>query len=377
MAVLHSHLGGFLLLPLIPGVSMGYLVRSGPDAAGPTSSHVQAGSTSVSLPRPEMADHLSSEARFEELLALLISWAADRPEAALDYAAKYLKSEQHKETANRAIISVWAKKNPAAAWKWLAAMEAPGVDQIETVLKEMGKVAPGDAWRCAITMAREQSGAQSVALQSALQGAVFFGDFKGALRMIADSDLPSIRLPDGVLPDKDSLAAFVVTDWARYQPDAALAWAQTLSGGPEAHEQTLLALGQSLVAVNSSSARDLAVRLPEGKIRQAMLTQTLMPWAMSDVLASRDWLRHFAPHPDFDEAAHDIAIMVLRGSHLDVAVEWAKSISNQQLSLDTLVEIMSRWIEQDREAGMEYLENPANFTPELRLQVRKRLPDES
>jgi hypothetical protein len=325
-----------------------------------------------------MVDRLSSEAQFEELLASLTSWAAEDPQAALDYATKYLKAEQHKERANAAIISAWAKKNPGATLKWLIAAGSPGSDQIETVLTEMGKAQPESAWPLAMTLAREQPGTGTIALQSVLRGTIFFGDFKRALRMVAGSDLPATSSPDGILPDKDSLSAFIIAEWASYQPEETLTWVRTLSDSPETHEQTFLALAQSLAAANPSAARDLTVGLPPGKIRQAMSAQTLLHWAMSDVLASRDWLKHFQPHPDFDEAAHNIAIAILRGeSHLDVGIEWAKSISDREQSLDTLVEILSRWIEEDRTAAIEYLGNADNFSPEQRSQIRKRLPDES
>ena len=324
------------------------------------------------------------EARLDELQTLLLTCSENDPLAALAYVREQFRVEAHKEKLTNAVLAAWAKREPAAAWQWIAKDDAnPPGTEVETVLQEMGKTDPQGAWQAALDHARKNATEAALALGAALKGMTYAGHFETALRLIDTADLPtSAANPDRPesLPIKDALAAAVTAEWGRYQPDAAKRWALALPEDTVAHYEQ--ALGNLITlwidGLDHRAAADRVSHLPAGKLRQLAFKSTLRVWlAEGEIDQIADWLGTIEPQADFDLFLSETLMSErVREGKPRLGIRWAKAIHDPELRLQGLTEIITKWAEWDRAAALAYLQASPDLPAETRQEVRRRVEKE-
>ncbi len=330
-----------------------------------------------------LGSDIPSEARLDEVQALLLRWAESDPRAALAYADAQFTAMSVKERFVTVLLAAWAKREPLAAWQWLqataAGVKVPGA-QIEVVLQEMGKTDPAAAWQAALEQARKIPSEAPSALGAALKGMMYAGHFESALRFVEGADL-SANSATGDQPDtasmKDSLAALITAEWGRYQPSAAQRWAFSLPDAAVAHYEQ--ALGNLITlwvdGLDRRAAADRVAHLPPGKLRQLATKSTLRLWlAEGEIDQITDWLGTIEPHADFDGFLYETLMSErVREGNARIAIRWAKALHDPELRVQGLTEIMTKWAEWDRSAAFAYLQTSAELPAETRQEVRRRL----
>ena len=313
---------------------------------------------------------LTSEAGLDEFIATLIAWAATDPAGALEYARQHLDRDGQ-DAAYRGILAAWATRAPQAAWQWACTHDADNALHIDPVLTTVGKTNPDLAWKFATEFGQKYPATANLAYSSALVGITFAGDYAAATRLIEQAKLPAA--PDGT-DGKYDLASVLVSQWARYEPDRAAAWAQTLPASSIAHERSLVNLSQAWAEVDPRRAVDYATKLPAGAERGMVITQTLTSWLDHDLSAASGWINERPADPDFDNAVYQIATdpRVVDRDPL-TALSWANSLTDVVRRQWSIGAILQSWQQRDPAAARRYLESSSELTAEMRVELLEQL----
>jgi hypothetical protein len=309
-----------------------------------------------------LAQNITSAAGWDELLKALAAWAAIDPKAALDYVKSFAPERQHSATS--AILSVWTKHDPKAAWKWASEKDPANAPYIDAVLTELGKTNADLAWSFADKFARDYPHAAEYAYTNALMGIIHSGNFEDAVALIQQVKLPAS--PDR-LTGQYQLADALASHWARFEPEKAAAWVRSWPEGI-AQRHVLMQVSQAWSEADPERAAEFAKALPPGDLRKMAVTQTVTSWLANEPGKASEWMDRYEPSPDFDNAVYVLATAPGTLRNPDTAISWADSITDRELRLQALHTILTDWAKRDRAAVTEYLSNTTQLPAETRTQ---------
>jgi hypothetical protein len=289
---------------------------------------------------------------------MIEQWAVTAPEAALEYARQNLKGERQSQAVGRVLTS-WAKHAPAAAWQWARKQGAGDVRHAQLVMEEMARNAPVVAARYATEFAHQEPGEARAMAQVAIRGMMYDGNFDAARQFVAAVPLSSSE-------DQVTLISSLAEQWARHDPEHAMAWARTLPDGP-GRTQALASLGDAWAETDPARAAAFADQLPAGQARQMALQQAVNHWNLTDPTAVNEWMSHATPSPDFDQAVAALASQPgMMQQHVEQSLAWATSISDPSLRLSTMRDVVADWAIRDRPAAINYIQTAPRLSAETR-----------
>jgi len=166
-----------------------------------------------------------------------------------------------------------------------------------------------------------------------------------------------------------SARSWLVEKDAESDAQAALAKFQELQkSGAEAKEiaNTANTIAANLARQNLTAARDWAVNLPPGPIREQVVPPMLSRWVEQDSGAASAWISTLPAGKERDESSETLANAIQRSDPAS-AFEWARNIQNESRRNSVLENVYSTWREQDAEAAKA----AANALPP---EIRQNLP---
>ena len=319
----------------------------------------------VSLLSQRVVRAVGSLAAEDERQHLIDQWAAADPRAALDFARTQLKGDRQAQAIS-AIISIWGKNDPAAAWKWVSTEMPTASHLFDALLEVFGRNSPELAAQYATTQALAHPEAALEVNLAALLGVTYTGNFAAARAIIdrnASSD-PELR---------KTLSNFVAGQWARFAPVEAKAWVMSLPEG-EQRNQALIGLGESWSEADPAGAAAFAAELPEGEPRSLAMRQSISKWVQSDPDAARAWVMQTNQYQDFDTAMEAIATQSnFMYREPAKAMVWATGIFNDAERVKTMSVVLHNWYSIDSKAATDYLQSSPEFTPEKRAELLRQL----
>lgn len=238
------------------------------------------------------------------LAQIAAAWAAQDPQGAIAQAD--LLSDQLESQFLTSLFREWARLDPAAYLDWLGSATSPPTQAIVGL-----ELVAGTDPELVLGIANGMSGdAARFARQMAMR-ALAAADPEAAMARAA-------ALPIG--PDRDSILMGVGAAVARHDPDAALAWVQTVSP----RSPNLMQIVMSSVAqFHPERALDLLENPPPG------IDSRLLPLLVSSTMA-RD-----------PEQARVLADRLLAGDSLQAA--------------SMLSDLVGNWMQQDPESALEWV----------------------
>lgn len=333
-------------------------------AQAPSLPAVASSSKSADFARLAAAPALSLAAE-EERQHLIEQWAEIDPRAAIAFARTQLTGDRQAQAVS-AVIAIWGKNDPAAAWAWVGKEMPTATYHFDTLLEVFGKQSTELAAQYAAQYAFSHPDAAIEVNLAALMGVTYRGDFSGALTFIK-TNAPL----DPVL--RANLNNFLAGQWGRVAPTAAAAWVMSLPEGTE-RAQALIGLGESWSDVDPAGAAAFASNLPEGESRSLAMRQAIGKWVTADPNAAREWVMKSNATQDFDTALEAIAtqnnFMSREPAH---AAVWATGIFDEKLRAKTLGTVLFNWYMVDQKAATAYLMSSPEFTPEQRTEMLKKL----
>lgn len=300
----------------------------------------------------------------EERQQAIERWAEVDPRAAIDFARSKLKGDRQAQ-ATAAVLAIWGKNDPDAAWNWVSTEMPSATHHFDTLLEVFGRNSTELAGRYAAKFAAVHPEAALEVHLAALLGVTHRGDFVGARALAENSALDAAS--------RATLNNFIAGQWARFAPEDAKAWVMTLPAGPQ-REQALVGLGESWSEVDPAAAASFAVSLPAGATRTLAMRQAIAKWVMTDPEAARAWVMNTHWHEDFDQAVGSIATdpnLVNRDPAR--ALKWAGAIFDDALRSRSVGAILHNWYPADPAAATAYVQASPEFTPEQRADLLGRL----
>lgn len=302
----------------------------------------------------------------DERQKVIEQWAEQDPLGAIQFARTKLKGDRQAQALS-AVLAIWGKNDPAAAWAWVGATMPTATHHFDTLLEAFGKTSAATAAQYVNEFVRQHPAAALEVNLAALLGITYSGDFAAARAFVdANASLtPEVR---------GNLHNFIAGQWARYEPEAAAAWAMSLPAGPQ-RDQALLGLGESWAGVDPVAAAKFATALPAGEARQLALRQAIVNWLETDAEQARKWVLDTGQHEDYDQA---VAAVATQNNFMfrepERALLWAGTIFDDTVRMQSTRAILFGLYERDPASTVAYIRNSPNFTEAQRVQLLAQFP---
>jgi hypothetical protein len=285
--------------------------------------------------------------------ALLRELAARDPEEAIRLATAE-SNWRRRGIFIRAALRGWAGVAPEAAARWTLVNLREGERRLaveELVAGAMTR--PAEAiraitWLCAEDPRMASDHGNTLVLELARSG-----EFEAAARFAtgAPSEYRAHWLG----------SAFF--HWAQHQPDKALGALNAIPD-PSARLEALQSAVSGWAASDPAALVSFAGGLPSGEARNAALREGLQQWVTADPGAAVKWMERLEPGEAFDGGAEAVATVTeLVAKKPEVAVAWARSISNAERRSSTLADVVRQWATHDPVAARRFAIDSADLQP--------------
>jgi hypothetical protein len=169
--------------------------------------------------------------------------------------------------------------------------------------------------------------------------------------------------------DSEIALANIAESWANRDPQAATAFAMTLTPG-ESRWQAAAMAASRWARQDPRKAADWSWASNDAEVRRRGVKEVLDIWVGVDPVESAKWLEHRPPGPDRDQAFRDFATVAVLWTP-DIAVRDALLISNEMTRVEVLNDCLPRWFEVDPAAATNWL-NTAPLPAELKTRSWKQ-----
>lgn len=273
---------------------------------------------------------------------LLSQWAEKDGPAALAYAEEKLKGKGPFDGgAKMAVIGAWSRQDPDAVWKWfMARKEKNAFDPSNqmTISSLFAGIASRDLDMAFTRLNTLEDQERAMAL-SGITNSFRDGRSRDRLLSRADSLSPDLR---------KQLLNNVGQMWAMSDAEAAMKWVRSRP----AEEQTALRSSVGGTLMMSDPERGAAFQL-EGaneKDRSRVYDSVVGNWAWRDPRSAGEWLTKQNQGPELDAARRTFASVVSQRDPA-AAMDWAKSVTDDEQRANSVQQVYSQWKNKDAKAA--------------------------
>ena len=341
----------------------------GKESAGPATTAPKAGEDIAADFSKRAARPPQNLAADDERQKTIEQWAEHDPLGAIEFARTKLKNDRRAQ-AMSAVLAIWGKNDPAAAWTWVKANEPTATHHFDTLLEVFGKTSPATAARFVNEFVQTHPETALEVNLAALLGITYTGDFAAARAFVNGN----VTLAPEV---RGNLQNFIAGQWARYDPEAAAVWTMTLPVGPQ-RDQALVGLGESWAEADPAGAAKFATALPAGEPRQLALRQAITHWLEAAPDQARKWVMDTNQHEDYDQA---VAAVATQNNFMfrepDRALQWAGTIFDDTIRVQSTATILAGLYERDPTTTVAYIRQANNLTEGQRTQLLTQFPPKS
>lgn len=281
-------------------------------------------------------------------LAQLKTLAQTAPAAALEQTSA-LRGEL-KTQAQAELLALWAKQDPQAAWYWLETYQPHNHPAFIALLTNIAIDQPQAALDLAVSFAQANPSIKKDIYQAALKGLAQGGAYDSGSFLIAYLDDQ-----EGIKAD---LISQLASDWALYEPEAALQWLRAQADQPVTVMGRLAAVWAE---TDPGAATEFSAQQP-AVMRDELLTQSFGRWVSSDAANASAWL---AAQPAARELDPLISQWVEQASadpgYLSQSLALTGRMTDPEQRINTLLGILSPLRQRDPNmaaaqiAGLQYL----------------------
>lgn len=306
-------------------------------------------------------------ARDQLMVELIGRWATFEPVAALEYAQALPTLSLANAAVNEA-LSGWARADAQGALAWWdsEANLATGRlrnQRFEAIMEGYARADPFSAFQYASSLSEdslENRRMKNRALETVVESLVRNGQLESAL-------LWANQMPES--EGKTSALSEVLEEWARYDPDAAAAYLDTLVTREDYAELRDSMLRTWAQSDPEQAAAYLSNLDPEDPDMGRLTTMLIAQWSRYDIAGPGEWLNSQPPSPEIDRA---VAIFTFRAASEDPAgaMTWAESITSEHMRGRLMSRVAGEWKAQDPEAFDAYLEQ-AEISPEQKAELEQ------
>jgi hypothetical protein len=300
-----------------------------------------------------------------EMAGLIEKMAESDPQRAIALAAAQTNLRL-RAALLRAALKGWGTTDPEAAAKWAQSETVMDRGQAINALLQGAVQDPDKAVSVTTELTQNDSsraGEFGADLISALTEA---GQFDRAANFAVNS--PANCREDLMLP--------AYSRWAEFQPQAAFASA-ALIADPDLRDTALNAIIVGWSPTDPQGMVEFAQNNLSAGQQDSALSRAIGFWAGSDPIAAATWINQNNPGPQSDTGVAEIALSPQLAQTPELAANWAESISNPQLRLETLATVVRNWAAANLSGAENYVENTPELAPEDRPRLLAELTSQS
>jgi hypothetical protein len=300
----------------------------------------------------------------QQMALFLQAWGKLNGAAAMAAVAELGRDPRRRGQAGIAAIRGWASVNPEAAKAYLATVENDWEKNslAHGIVSGLASSDPGAATTFVFQMDTEQR--ESIAniddqrAREGIERARAYA-FDRQLDTIANAQIErgmniatawAEGLPEGAI--KASAFDRVAENFAREDPEAAAEWVKSHAGNEYA-ERAIREVAEELGRDDPSAAVRWLAELPDESQSRA-IHQSMERWTKEDPVAAGEYLTAMPASATRDAAVRSFA-NELDGSEPRVAADWAGTIRDEQVRLETLSGVARSWIRSDPEEARAWL----------------------
>ncbi|NRB26692.1 MAG: hypothetical protein HRU37_03325 [Roseibacillus sp.] len=267
-------------------------------------------------------------------IAAMTGWASTDPEGAKAH-LKGLDNDLVKGVLAQGIVSGLASSDPEAATAFVLELDQSQRDALANSGTENAQRQWWERSR-AYAFDRQLDTIASAQIQRGMSNATAWAE----------------QLPEGTI--KASAFDRVADQFAREDPAAAAAWVESHADKDYA-ERAVREVAEELGRENPEEAVRWLADLPEANQSRAIY-QSMERWTREDPVSAGNFLREMDPSASRDTAVRSYANEI-DGSDPQMAAEWAGSIANDEIRMETLNGVAHSWIRKDPEEARAWLPN--------------------
>lgn len=260
-----------------------------------------------------------------------------------------------------AIANSWAQQDPAEAFEW--AKSLPNKGERQRALSNLSY------------MMAEHDPKAAAEYFNSLPAAEGQHQFASLARQWASHDLDGARAWVEELPageKRNRAAAELASGWAAQNPVEAARYVASLPVG-KAQNDAALGVVSEWAGHDPRSAAAWVARFPDAELQSSAADNLMSRWAQADPEGAAGWLAELPAGSVRDRAATTYSNHMFEDP--EAAIRAAEFISEGPARLNTLQNAASRWMEQDREAALRWIES-ANLPPHTKHVLLEHTPRE-
>lgn len=267
-------------------------------------------------------------------IAAMTGWASTDPEGAKAH-LKGLDNDLVKGVLAQGIVNGLASSDPEAATAFVLELDQSQRDTLANSGTEEGQRQWWERTR-AYAFDRQLDTIASAQIERGMSNATAWAE----------------QLPEGTI--KASAFDRVADQFAKEDPAAAAAWVESHADKDYA-ERAVREVAEELGRENPEEAVRWLADLPEANQSRAIY-QSMERWTREDPVSAGNFLREMDPSASRDTAVRSYANEI-DGSDPQMAAEWAGSIANDEIRMETLNGVAHSWIRKDPEEARAWLPN--------------------
>lgn len=289
--------------------------------------------------------------------ALMGVWAEKDPAGAIASLHEMTPSPLGYSMMESALVS-WGQKDPNAALKWLT--ENRGVEpssvyneRIRQVVAGWAEKDPSGALQYAMTMpagTRAENAQQSRTVRLIAETMARNGDVSGALSLFS-------TMPEGDL--RNTAMNSVAREWGHSNPQAALQWAQSLGAGGDTMRSTILRSWSE--SDPAAAAQWVASLSSDNPSKAEWMAQAVAEWGQYDLESPAQLLNSL---PNSTEKDGAILAFTNRAAREDPegALAWAGQVTNTEWRDRAVALVGLQWSREDPDGFSSYVQSSTTMT---------------
>jgi hypothetical protein len=297
---------------------------------------------------------------------LLGQWAESDGKAAMAYAEEKLSGNPMMDFGVKGgIVGAWARRDPDAAWRWFQTERKPSENEQRDRM-QLTMIFAGMAGNNLDTALSRLEGLDDQSRAMALSGIANSATDETSRRRLLDraTSLPTEQ--------KNQLRQGLIQQWVMMDADEALKWVRSL---PSDEQKPLRdSAGSMMMMMRPAAGADLLLEGAEEKDKPGIYDRVVGQWAFQDSRAAGEWLMKQPQGPDLDGARRTYAMAVAQKDPA-AAMDWAKSVQNDEQRALSVEQIFQQWRGKDAAAAEAALDT-AGIPAEKIKQLKESKPPE-
>ena len=271
---------------------------------------------------------------------LLHAWGKFDPQAALKFAEEnFHERSMPKASGIRSVLSGWAAEDPEAALEYVNNLEGdPNRYYIEGVLSGWMQTDPDAA--AGYVIENMKPGRNREVLIGKLASQLMKQGMDTAVRWAERQQDPAFR---------GEAFEEITEDWVSLDPEAAAKWLSK-HVDQEYSKEAVEDLARGWAFKDRQAAASWLENLSEGEVKSSGVHEFVKVWARKDPVGVAEWLNTLNDSGATDRGVTAYAQQIFDQSP-EAALQSAASISNDEMREESMRHLASQWLRRDREAA--------------------------